>query len=453
MSRIKKHTSFFLRNPLTQFGLAFLILILGGLQNTSYAQSVKDQVDRDTLCYVYKLNNAQLKYIFEKDGIKDTAWFFTQKVDSFHYNKFDQSKLADGCYLKTQVIGHKVTIQFIANYPFEIRTKSIKNNSLVFLFDTKTKEDIRTATIRVNDRPSAYDAGFGAYVLDIADKDTKEKNKYIRINYKDVDYYFYLNGKNNYVGTPSQNRGVASSISPGYFIVSQPKYRHYDTVKYKAYLINPHNGKPLRKKAFLKFSGGGKTYWSKKIKRKTLGAYHGDFVLPDSLRIDQDYQLQITYYKRGRSFYNTESFRLEDYQLDKNNYELIVPKDTFNAGEDMIFYTKATDANGFALADTRLSMTMSVEGIFKTYQDTIIFKQNERQNWYSLDTIMDELEPTKISIPKNRLLNGLVKYKVVLDMIDVRQEKKQIVRYIYWDAQTDKTIFAQQNRAVWDCED
>lgn len=413
------------------------------------AQTIRDQVQRDTMTYVYKLNNAQLKYIFEKDGLKDTTWFFTNKVDSFHYNKFDQSKLADGCYLKTQVVGHKLSVTYFANYPFDLRTKSIKDNHLVYLFDKKNKKEITSAKITVNDRKSAYDNGFGGYALNIfadnklSKKKLQKKNKYIRVQYKDVDYYYYLNGKSNYVPKPSKSKGVESSISPGYFIVSQPKFRHYDTVKYKAYLINPFNGKPLRKKAQIRLTGNGRTYWSKKIKRKSMGAYYGQFVLSDSLKIDKDYRLQISYIQRGRRFYNNESFRLEDYQLDKNNYQLIVPRDTFNAGEAMELFAKATDANGFALGDTRLKVKMSIQQIIKTYQDTIIFKKGERENWYSLDTIMDELEPTKITIPKHKLLNGLIKYKVVIDMIDVRQEKKQFVRYVYWDAKKEKTIFTQ----------
>ena len=432
--------------------LTIIVLLL--ISNYGQAQTIRDQVQRDTMAYVYKLNNEQLRYIFNKDAIKDTTWFFTNKVDSFSFNNFDQKKLPNGCFLKTTVIAHQLHVKFIANYPFEVRSKSIKNNHLIYLFDKESKKHITNARISVNNRDSKYDEGFGGYVLNILkDKNQSAKkiarrNKYIRVQYQGNDYYFYLNKKNNYIPDLKKSRGVQSSISPGYFIVSQPKFRQLDTVKYKAYLINPFNGKPIRKKAYLRFSGNGKTYWSKKIKRKGLGAYYGQFILPDSLKIDKDYSLQISYYKRGRSFYNTERFRLEDYQLDKNNYKLIIPRDTFNAGEDMAFFAKATDANGFALGDTRLKMKMSIVNIFKTYQDTIKFKKDERRDWYSLDTVMGELEPTKIIFPDNRLLNGIVKYKIAIEMIDTRQEKKKFVRYIYWDAKKRKTIFKQQQDTI-----
>ena len=341
-------------------------------------------------------------------------------------------------------------MHLIINYPFEIMHKTIKGHHLLYLIDKKNKAEINMAKVTLNKRDCKYDIGFGAYELDILKKTKAQKNKYVRIQYKGNDYYYYLNGTKNYIPKPSNNntnrRGAR--LSSGYFILSQPKYRPLDTVKYKAYLVNPFNGKPLRKKVWITLKDNRKTYWRKKIKRKSLGAYHGKFVLPDSLKIDKDYKLRINYYKRGFNYYTEKSFKLEDYKLDKNKYELIVPKDTFYAGEPMAFYGKATDANGFNLSDTRIKVKLSVEKVFKTYQDTIIFRGNEQANWYQLDTVMNELEATKITIPKNKLLNGFVKYKAVIEMQDIRQEKKSFVRYFYWEAKKENTLFYQKQDTI-----
>lgn len=422
--------------------LLFLITFFG---LSAHGQNVRDQIQRDTLCYVFKLNNAQLDYIYKKRTLKDTSWFFQQKVDSFRYNKFDQKKLADGCYLKTQTNQHRATFELIINYPFTLSTKTIKGRHLLVLNDIKDKAEINTADVRLNDRICKYDAGFGAYVLDVNEKAKvkAKKNKYLHISFKGNDYYYYLNRKNNQL--PSKNRNYNNSnqpiLTPGYFILSQPKYRPLDTLKYTAYIVNSFNGKPLRKKVKLTLKDNRRVYWTKKVKPKTRGSYFSEFVIPDSLKIDKQYKLLISYNKRGESFYTEETFKLEDYKLDKNKYEFIVPKDTFHAGEDAVLFAKATDANGFTLSDTRLNLKLSIEKVFKTYQDTIIFRNNEDRKWYTLDTMMNELEATKITIPKNKLINGLVKYKVVVSMKDVRQEKKQFTKYFYWDAEKERTLF------------
>ena len=414
---------------------------------SGYAQSVKDQIQQDTMCYIYKLDNAQLDYIYKQAKLKDTTWFFRNKIDSCRYDMFDQSKLANGCYLKTLTTQHKVTAELVINYPFKIETKTIKEQHLLYLRNSYDKSEITKATVSVNNRSSIYDKGFGAYLLNIdaKAKPKQRKNKYVRIQYAGEDYYFYLNKKRNYIQKSNNRRNSNSGpqLSPGYLIVSQPKYRLLDTVKYKAYLTNPFNGKPIRKKVWFSLKGGNKTFWRKKIKRKSLGAYHDQFVLPDTLKIDKEYTLRMSYTKRGHDLFKESTFRLEDYKLDKNKYKLIIPKDTFYAGEPLAFYAKATDANGFNLSDTRLRVKLSVEKVFTSYQDTIIFRKDEKVNWYQLDTIMNELEATKISIPNDRLLNGFVKYKVMISMIDERQEKKEFARYFYWQAKKEHTLFYQ----------
>lgn len=431
----------------------FSLLILFSFTSlTVHGQLVRDQITRDTLSFVYKLNNAQLKYIYQNKSLKDTSWFFQKKVDSFKYDKFDQSKLPNGCYIKTDVKNHELTMRLIINYPFEIKHKTIKENHLVYLTHKETNDEINKAKVSLNNRNCAYDDGFGGYKLNILEKANKKdkKNKYLRIQYEGNNYYYYINGITNYLSN-SRNNGYSRSgpqISPGYFILSQPKYRPLDTVKYKAYLVNPVNGKPIKKKVWITLKDNQKTYWSKKLKRKSPGAYLGNFVLPDSLKIDKDYKLHISYYKRGRDLYTEQSFKLEDYKLDKNKYNVIIPRDTFYAGEPLAFYGKATDANGFNLSDTRLKVKLSIENIFNTYQDTIIFRDQERRNWYQLDTIMNELEATKIVIPEHKLINGFVKYKAVIEMQDVRQEKKKFVKYFYWEAKKENTLFYQNRDTI-----
>ncbi len=432
-----------IRNPYVH---SVFIILLSLFSLSTFGQSVRDQVQRDTMSYIYELNNAQLKYIYKNRKIQDTTWLFTNKIDSCKYDRFDKSKLKNGCYLRTEANQHKLTVELVINYPFEIETKTIKGKHLVYLKDIKTKDQIKNAVLLVKDKRCKYDSGFGAYVLEIEKEKKKRTTHNLHIEYRGKDYYYYLNGKKNYVKKPSNSNkmNTGPQLSPGYFLVSQPKYRLLDTVKFKAFLVNRFNGKPIRKKAWLSLKDNRKTYWSKKIKSKTKGAYFGDFVLPDSLKIDKEYKLKLNYYQRGYFFYSEKTFKLEDYQLDKNEYKLIIPRDTFYAGEPVNFYAKATDANGFNLSDTRLNVKISVEQLIQSYDDTIIFRGNEKANWYNLDTVMNELEPTKISLPKHRLLNGLLKYKVVIDMKDQRQEKKSFTRYFYWEAKKESTLFVQR---------
>ncbi len=417
-----------------------------------HAQKLRDLVKYDTLTYVYKLDNEQLAYLYKKQRVPDSVWFFTHKIDSANRFTFNKDSLGDGNFILANIIGHKLKVEVVTHYPFEYAVKYIQEERLLFLNDKETKRDITNARVWLNNRSSKYDNGFGAYALNTVEvkKGQADSNKYLHINLKGEDYYLLIN--ENKVSQPydyGKGRSRSStSVSPGYMVLNKPKYKPGDTVRLKAYLLDRNKGKPIRKKVGLSLKGDGKVFWQKKIKKITKGAYVHEFIIPDSLKIDKEYTLKLNYYQGGVLFYQEAQFYLEDYVLAKNTYDLIMPKDTFYAGEEAFFLAKAADANGFPLVNARLQYKISIEKVFKTYADTMRFTNKDFKSWYAQDTIMSDLELTKVIIPETKLPNALIKFKIKATMIDDRMEKKEFTKYVYWDARKHHVTFGQYGDTV-----
>ncbi|MEM6966818.1 MAG: hypothetical protein AAF573_18785, partial [Bacteroidota bacterium] len=105
----------------------------------------------------------------------------------------------------------------------------------------------------------------------------------------------------------------------GYIVLNQPKYQPNDIVKVKAYLTT-HKGKPLKKNVAIGLAKGhsySKPIFEFPITQTTPGAYTYEFVLGDSLQLDQQYQI-FFYYKKKPIM--SHRFQYEDYQLDEVEY-------------------------------------------------------------------------------------------------------------------------------------
>ena len=90
---------------------------------------------------------------------------------------------------------------------------------------------------------------------------------------------------------------LAMKPHKGYIAVSQPKYRHNDTVKVKAYIAKP-NGRPINKEIEVRLYENSVSKYNikyyKPISKATIqsdldGNYKHEFVLGDSLKIDKTY--------------------------------------------------------------------------------------------------------------------------------------------------------------------
>lgn len=78
----------------------------------------------------------------------------------------------------------------------------------------------------------------------------------------------------------------------GYIATQQPVYRKGDTIQISAYLAK-QKGKPYRKEVNLKILANYRTIHSAKLSSLSAGQYTYDWVVGDSLPIDQTYKIEI----------------------------------------------------------------------------------------------------------------------------------------------------------------
>ncbi|MCC5916323.1 MAG: hypothetical protein JJU02_03240 [Cryomorphaceae bacterium] len=148
--------------------------------------------------------------------------------------------------------------------------------------------------------------------------------------------------------------GSRASNNHGYIITSQPVYRHLDTLKMKAYLLNEFN-KPLKDavRVELREFRNRFHYGSEKlIFRKTLaptreGLFLLEEVLGDSLKLDKEYKICIFYRANNGDMVNpkrwSNTFSIKDYQLDDFSMKLEALESVVYPGEDVTAIVQLLD--------------------------------------------------------------------------------------------------------------
>ena len=190
-------------------------------------------------------------------------------------------------------------------------------------------------------------------------------------------YHFFKSGiRDGYWRFPFPLRfrwGRKDKDFKGYVALNQPKYRHGDTLKVKAYVTN-HKGRPIDKPLVVSIQ----TYYKKRqIIYDTLlapaspGVFIHEWILADSLRLDQTYEVRFEDARKWRSNYLKQRFRLGDYQLDQLTYTFESVGQSYSTGEKIILKVEGKDHNGFTAPDVEMKLTLGAGPIQKFYESEV----------------------------------------------------------------------------------
>jgi alpha-2-macroglobulin len=178
-------------------------------------------------------------------------------------------------------------------------------------------------------------------------------------------------------GRPSRNM-------QGYIALNQPMYRHGDTLKIKAFVSSP-NGRPLKENLQLQITQHwGKVVYNKSIRAETPGRYILEWPLKDSLLLDQDYNIEISYpgSKNWKDLNHT--FRLEDYELDEIKYELKASNTAFHRGEKCILKLSAKTINALPVPDAEANVYLLSSYIKLFHADSLVVPDTL---WHSRESL------------------------------------------------------------------
>ena len=368
------------------------------------AQDLQKSRHESYYTYIYKITNQQAKSIYDID-----AWgsvnekILTQMADSF---------LTDSGYKKQLPVGHYVYVNAFNNsLHFEMKSiNSIdaylyvdKRRILFFPYTKNNLQPVNNAVVSLKKHKASHDKKTNAYKL------KKTTEGFITVTLDKEEAYYSIEKKDNYRDDDEQwwqhifkkrssrryYRNSGEHLNNGYVAFNKPKYLPGDTVKFKALVLTAKN-KYFTGDVEVRF--GPRSYNNKKLtvlKPVSPGAYTHQFVLGDSLTLDETYVIEICDSKTGKQLIESNNFKLEDYQLNETRYYIKADKKDYAKGEAVTFYTSGKDANGFNLLDTRVELKARVSYTSHFVGDSV-FVPNVL--WHTTQNL-DPLGETKITMP------------------------------------------------------
>lgn len=408
-------------------------------------------IDGSEYSYLYRLEKEQVRWMLDSAWLSDKSPILTAPVDSslrvYNSNPFVPQKLARGYYLSAYAADLTINAQLHIHQPFfptiqetngvwwfvfKDTLQSIVKGGTLTMIGTKEKDSVirydsscmcYSVPLQKQDRWFLFEKGTEFYYLKVYSPYKKVKRectrpwwkfwKKCRPTYNDYNNYSYRYRPRgwrrlwNWAATTFSRPVTPMQLNPGYMVINQPEYKHFDSLKMKAFLVN-RKGKPLKKDLFVKITAPSNPYQTllfKKISPVTRGAYTFDMAIPDSFLLDQTYTISVTD-KLGRS-YKSQQFKVADYELKKVKYswEISGPQEYYR-GNDIVFYAKSVDANNLPLPDATVHLRLRIDQVLGTYDTLVTFHDSVFTSWY--DTLLacspDGLTP--IHLPQRLLPNA-----------------------------------------------
>jgi TonB-dependent SusC/RagA subfamily outer membrane receptor len=144
-----------------------------------------------------------------------------------------------------------------------------------------------------------------------------------------------------------------------YLVLSQPRYRPTgDTLRLKARVLRRRTGRPYRRLLTLWLSGRGDDKRLAELRPVRPGSYEYVLPLADTLGLRTDSYASVTLKDARGTELVSNSFRVEDYELDNAHYALRVAETTQRHGQPQAVYLRGTDANELPLLDARVRLAV-----------------------------------------------------------------------------------------------
>lgn len=415
------------------------IILLFSL-NALKAQRIFENRNHSIYTYVFKLDSSQMRKAFS--GVKiDSSLFLTHQVDSFHRDSVYQYKKLDyGFYFIVSVNNHLVTYQSYHNHPFIIQTWGTNKRNFMTLKNFEN-EIIRNAKISLmNDSICRYTPGMGAYLLPFS-----KTTKLFKI--ESNGYYDYININTQYASDAAiQNTKPNfnyTTIAPGYLVFNQPKFKHYDTLKWKAYLLYD-DGSAYTEKLKVYLSIDYKEKFIGYIKPATPGAYFSQLEIADTFLVDKPYQLLLK--NNLNQLVKSNTFSVENYELKAYQYNLFPPKQNSITGDAVGFTIAALDANKLPVLDATIAVNLRITNIQRYLKDRQYIPDAWMQSYYKIELPTDASGYTYIPLHDSLFSNFDASYELFISIKDLDNNVKEFrANFAYNNKQSTYDIYYEKD--------
>jgi TonB-dependent SusC/RagA subfamily outer membrane receptor len=406
----------------------------------SYAQKdLSRSLRKSAYTYIYQLTPKQALLFHQKGLSQKSAANLSNPKDSFLTGSKLPS-LSPGNYLlilaadnklvheqrtapavQAKVLNNKNDVTVLVHH----EDGSIEKTAKVLLAGKKLAFDSATQTYRLNNtRRSGTLEVYYQNILHLFNVDNGVKRntlwqktiksrpvKFIvkasRLQHTNRGYYSYFHSKTRW-----------EEKFRGYMVFNKPMYKPGDTVQIKAF-ITTKKGKPVDRSLLLRLTD--QSFLTDTIlttlKPYRKGGYTGSFVLNDKMDLDLDQAYLLTLEEQSSRKYNLDTydgdldedeyalkrkvlmrgiFRLEEYELGSASFAAKADKQEHHRGEQVTLYLKATDENGLAVMDGRVSIEVLTHGNNQHFHAPKVFLPD---TLWRHEQSLEAIGETKILLP------------------------------------------------------
>lgn len=237
----------------------------------AFSQNINNSPHKGNIKYIYKIDDDYAKKLLSKNDKQIDEDYLTNLVDSMNIDSTFNKKLPVGYYLTQSVIDQSTKYELTYIPDYKVFIVNNYTDLLIKIYD-KNGNIIPDAKLKVRGKRLKFDKKSQCYRIK-----KYEKDGILSINYQGNTSYFNLKDRFNYfrfknllstlniVWIPLKNTinnpryywfksyYFASNLFDkfsfrqkykSYMVLSQPKYRPGDTVKFKVYIAKS-NGKPI----------------------------------------------------------------------------------------------------------------------------------------------------------------------------------------------------------------
>ncbi len=330
--------------------------------------SLPDSRQRSAEQLIYKLDFDDLVKIYLDDDVKiDESMLHTfvksVSIDNIH----PEEGLEHGNYIAIKVINDYLHHYLITVDDFNYELLPTEDVS-VYLFDSNFKPITDSVTCN-------YKMRFDKKTLTYTVKGLKPDDMLIithkgvyhfieyNVNEEDKTFWEKIQASFNRIFKP-HNR--YSKRNHGFIVFNKPAYKPGETVKFKGY-VTDEKGNPSHQKAQVLLKervSSRKDTLLTMLKPYRPGMYEWEFPITDSLnlQLDWEYYISLRPHKADKLRGIQAAFKFEEYTLDNNTFSVSTDKDSpYQQGELVKLTVDASDANGLAIHDGRLSILVTAK--------------------------------------------------------------------------------------------
>ncbi|QZT38018.1 carboxypeptidase-like regulatory domain-containing protein [Halosquirtibacter xylanolyticus] len=413
--------------------LKYTLFLISFLSNAIvFAQQPKEVPNQSVYTYLFKINEKEAKALYLRSHPPKNEMYHTL-VDSF---------LTDGGYLNCLPEGHYImscpNLNGLETSVFSqsnIFAKVLDNDrDLILQIYSLDGKLIDNALVKVGNRKINYNQDTKSFV---DYKSTKKGlvsieydgfTSFYSLSYGQLRYSSYyrpFNLRRNYYCMTNLFRKKYISYN-GYLVFNKPIYRPKDTVKYKAFIVDK-KGIPVKKDLNVLLRNYPDRKMISTLSPYEDGAYEGEFVLNDSLKLklDADYSLEL---RDKDQSYIRNTFKYEDYQLNKSHFEVSLPRTKYYC-EDVLLDLLAQDENNLNLMDATVEIVVTPKRVSRLFDKQGVIGDT----LFTTTTELMTRGKTRISIPYTALPKANISCDVTVKMVTSDGETMvKLARFDYY---------------------